>query len=62
MFLVQYSLAGKWITLAKRKSFDAAKAKARAELRAMKGARMTAVIRDGDPDILRRTAENNFGL
>ena len=61
-YLIQYELDGEWHTCATRKNFDAAKAKARSEYRAMKGAHMTAILREGNPPILRRTFENNFQL
>ena len=62
---VQFELnRGEWVTLAKRSDFNAACAKARAEFAAMKGAYMTAVVREDDNDCaaLRRTLDNNFSL
>lgn len=61
-YLIQYDLDGQWITCATRKTFDAAKAKAKAERRAMNGARETSVIREGDPEILRRKTCEQFQL
>jgi hypothetical protein len=61
-YLIQYELDGKWITCATRSTFAAACAKARSEGRSMKWAHMTSIIRDGDPELLRRTAEDNFEL
>jgi hypothetical protein len=61
-YLIQYELDGQWFTCARRKNFKDACAKARSEGRAMKWAHMTSIIKDGDPEILRRTAEDNFGL
>ena len=61
-YLVQFELDGQWITCATRKTFDAAKAKAKAERKAMNGARETAVIREGDPEILRRKTCEQFQL
>ena len=61
-YLIEYELDGAWHQCATRRTFAAAKSKARAEFRSMKSARMTAVIRKGDPALLRRTLENNFEL
>lgn len=61
-YLIQYELDGQWITCATRNTFNAAKAKARAERKAMTGARETSVIRDGDPEFLRRKTCENFRL
>ena len=61
-YLIQYELDGQWITCATRKNFDAAKAKAKAELRAMNYAHETSVIREGDPEILRRKTCEKFQL
>ena len=61
-YLIQFDLDGQWITIATRKSFDAAKAKAQAERKAMRGARETSVIREGDPEILRRKTCEQFQL
>jgi hypothetical protein len=61
-YLIQYELDGQWITCATRKTFDAAKAKAKAERKAMNGARETSVIREGDPEILRRKTCEQFQL
>jgi hypothetical protein len=61
-YLIQYELDGQWITIATRKTFDAAKAKAKAERKAMNGARETSVIREGDPEILRRKTCEQFQL
>lgn len=61
-YLIQYELEGQWITCATRSTFQSACAKARSEGRAMKWVYMTSVIREGDPEILRRMAEDNFDL
>ena len=61
-YLVQYEIDGRWHTIRKCKSFDAACALARKEGRAMKWAHMTSIIREGDPELLRRTADNDFQL
>lgn len=61
-YLIQYELDGQWITCATRKTFDAAKAKAKAERKAMNGAHETSVIREGDPEILRRKTCEQFQL
>jgi hypothetical protein len=61
-YLVQYDLEGSWITIASRANFAAACSKARSEGRAMRWAHHTSVIRQGDPEILRRLAEDNFRL
>jgi len=61
-YLIQYELDGQWITCATRKTFDAAKAKAKAERKAMNGARETSVICEGDPEILRRKTCEQFKL
>lgn len=61
-YLIQYQLDGQWITIATRKSFSIAKAKAKAERAAMKGAHETSVIREGDPECLRRKTCENFQL
>lgn len=61
-YLIQHELDGVWHTIAQRSDFRAACALARKEGRDMKWAHMTSVIRDGDPEILRRTSENNFAL
>jgi hypothetical protein len=61
-YLIQYELDGQWITIATRKTFDAAKAKAKAERKAMNGAHETSVIREGDPEILRRKNCEQFQL
>ena len=63
-YLIQYELDGEWFTIARRSRIVDAKAKARAEYRAMKGAHMTAIIREDDLDapILRATFEDNFKL
>lgn len=61
-YLIQYELDGKWITCATRSTFASACSKARSEGRAMKWAHMTSIIREGDPELLRRTAEDNFEL
>ena len=61
-YLIQYELDGQWITIATRKTFDAAKAKAKAEHKAMSGAHETSVIRDGDPEIIRRKTCDKFQL
>jgi len=59
---VQDVIDGQWFTCATRAKFQAACLKARSEGRAMKWARMTSIIKDGDPEILRRRAEDNFSL
>lgn len=61
-YLIQYHLNGQWVTCATRKTFDAAKAKASAERRAMKGTFETSVILEGDPEILRRKTCEQFQL
>ena len=61
-YLIQYELDGQWITCATRKSFKAATAKAKAERKAMHGARETSVIREGDPECLRRKTCEQFQL
>jgi hypothetical protein len=61
-YLIQYELDGQWITCATRNTFDAAKTKAKAERKAMAGARETSVIRDGDPECLRRKTCEQFQL
>ena len=61
-YLIQFELEGQWITCATRKTFDAAKAKARAERKAMRGAHETSVIREGDPEILRYKTCEQFQL
>ena len=63
-YLIQYQIDGKWITCATRTGFKAATAKARSEFRAMKGAFMTAVIREDDEasPILRRRFDFNFEI
>jgi hypothetical protein len=61
-YLIQYELDGQWITCATRKTFDAAKAKAKAERKAMNGAHETSVIREGDPECLRRKTCELFQL
>jgi len=61
-YLIQYELDGQWITCATSKNFDSAKAKAKAEHRAMRGVHETAVIREGDPEILRRKTCEQFQL
>jgi hypothetical protein len=61
-YLIQYELDGQWITCAIRKSYDAAKAKAKAERKAMAGARETSIIREGDPECLRRKTCEQFQL
>jgi hypothetical protein len=61
-YLIQYHLDGQWVTCATRKTFDAAKAKAKAERKAMSGAHETSVIREGDPEILRRKTCEQFQL
>ena len=61
-YLVQFELDGQWVTCATRKNFNAAKAKAAAERKAMCGARETSVIRDGDPECLRRKTCEKFEL
>lgn len=62
MYLIQYEIDGQWFTYARRSNFRAACSKARSERRAMKWAHMTSIIKEGDPEILRRTEEENFGL
>jgi hypothetical protein len=62
MFLIQYEIDGQWFTCARRKSFRAACTRARGEGRAMKWAHQTSIIKDGDPEILRRRAEDNFSI
>lgn len=61
-YLIQFELDGQWITCATSKTFDAAKAKAKAERKAMNGARETSVIREGDPECLRRKTCEQFEL
>jgi len=61
-YLIQYELDGEWITCATRKTLNAAKAKAKAERKAMNGARETSVIGDGDPECLRRKTCEKFQL
>jgi len=61
-YLIQYELDGQWITCATRKSYDAAKAKAKAERKAMAGAHETSVLCEGDPECLRRKTCEQFEL
>ena len=61
-YLIQFELEGQWITIATRKSFNAAMVKAKAERKAMNGARETSVLREGDPECLRRKTCENFQL
>jgi hypothetical protein len=61
-YLIQFELDDQWITCATRKTFAAAKAKAKAEHKAMNGARETSVIREGDPECLRRKTCEQFQL
>ena len=61
-YLIQYELDGQWFTCATRKNFNAAKAKAKAERRGMNGAHETSVIREGDPESLRRKTCDQFEL
>ena len=61
-YLIQFELDGQWITIATRKSFNAAMVKAKAERKAMNGARETSVLREGDPECLRRKTCENFQL
>jgi hypothetical protein len=61
-YLIQYELDGQWITIATRKNFYAAAAKAKAERKAMNGAHETAIIREGDPESMRRKTCENFEL
>jgi hypothetical protein len=61
-YLIQYELDGQWITIATRNTFNAAKSKAKAERKAMNGARETSVIREGDPECLRRKCCEQFEL
>ena len=61
-YLIQFELDDQWITCATRNSFDAAKAKAKAERSAMNGARETSVIREGDPECLRRKCCEQFEI
>ena len=62
MYLIQYDLDGQWTTCATRGGFATAKAKARAEYRAMRAERDVSIIREGDPELLRRMMEDNFEL
>ena len=61
-YLIQYELDEQWITCATRKTLKAAKAKAKAELRAMNYAHETSVIVEGDPECLRRKTCEQFEL
>ena len=61
-YLIQFELDGQWITCATRSTFDAAKAKAKAERKAMMGARETSIIREGDPESMRYKACEQFQL
>ena len=61
-YLIQFELEGQWITIATRKSFNAAMVKAKAERKAMNGAHETSVLREGDPECLRRKTCENFQL
>ena len=61
-YLVQYELDGQWITIATRKNFYDAAAKAKAERKAMNGAHETAIIREGDPESMRRKTCEQFQL
>jgi len=61
-YLIQYELDGQWYTCATRRSYHAAKAKAKAERKAMAGARETSIIREGDPECLRRKTCEQFQL
>jgi hypothetical protein len=61
-YLIQFELDGQWITCATRKTLKAAKAKAKAERRAMNYAHETSVIVEGDPEILRRKTCEQFQL
>lgn len=61
-WMVQFNLDGEWVTIARRSKFADAVRKARSEYRAMRGARMTAVILEDDPPLLRRQLCENFKL
>lgn len=61
-YLIQYELDGQWITCATRKTFNSAVSKARAEQKAMNGARETSIIREGDPECLRRKTCEQFKI
>jgi hypothetical protein len=61
-YLIQFELDGQWHTIATRKSFDSAKAKAKSERRGMNGVYETSIIREGDPESLRRKTCDNFQL
>jgi hypothetical protein len=61
-YLIQFELDGQWHTIATRKSFDSAKAKAKSERRGMNGVHETSIIREGDPESLRRKTCDNFQL
>ena len=61
-YLIQFELDGQWITIATRKSFNAAMVKAKAERKAMNGSHETSVLREGDPECLRRKTCENFQL
>ena len=59
---VQFELDGEWITIATCRTFDIACRVAEKERSAMKAAHETAVIREGDPEILRRKTCEQFQL
>lgn len=61
-YLIQFELDGAWVTCATRNTFNAAKAKAKAERKAMNGVYETSVIREGDPECLRYKTCENFQL
>lgn len=61
-YLIQFELDGTWVTCATRSTFTAAKSKAKTERDAMKGARETSIILEGDPECLRYMTSENFQL
>lgn len=61
-YLIQMDLDGAWVTIATRTTYDAACKKARTEQRAMRNAHETSVIREGDPECLRRKTCEQFEL
>ena len=61
-YLIQMELDGEWVTIARRSNFDAAKAKARAEWKAMKAVRETSIIGEDDQECLRRKISEQFQI
>jgi hypothetical protein len=61
-YLIQYELDNQWITCATRKTFESAVAKAKAERKQMNGAHETSIIRDSDPELMRRKTCEGFEI